>query len=526
MRNKKMWSLLLAAAMTMGILAGCVKESSENEKQEQSSQQVSEEADSSESSTAEDESTGSDTEPTKLVWYRFAFNSSGDYTTALEHVTEQLNEYLKDKINVTVEMKCFSASEYGTKLSMAMAANEQVDIFWTGSTYSMNTPKELVADGSVYDLTDLVKNNSTLFGYLSEDFWDLTKYDDKIYFVPNFKDMGTGYGIMFNAEAVEKANFDISSVKELADLEPYYAAIKDEYSLPHGIGTVKNGPVGVFSIFTGNSSYIYTPFSCDNQVAYDLETGKVVNVVETDEYEETLYTLRDFNQKGYIPSWLATDTDNSKHNELVSSNDYGVENAGVYPDYESYWVGTYGYEGKYLQLSDVLLDRDGALGSAYAIPSYSENAEKAVEFLALLETDRTVGDLARFGVEGENYTVDSDGFISVIADSGYSFPAFATTSLLNMSLTVGQSETMYDATKQFVEDETQSPLLGFAFDSSKVDAEIAAIKEVATSYALLNTGDMDVATVLPEYRDALKDAGIDRIIEEAQRQIDEYMQSK
>lgn len=510
MKKAKLFSLLLAGIVCIAAAAGCSPGGSSSGTQ-------------TNSGTEGDPSVSS--EPVNIVWYRYGFNASGDYASAVNNVSEQLNEYLKEKINVTVEMQCFSGKEYGTKLSLAMASRQPVDLFWTGSTYSMNTPRELVKDGSVYDLTELVKNNEKLYGYMPESIWDVSKYDDKIYFVPNFKDMGNGAGIMFNGELVKKTNFDVSKVKKLADLEPYLEAIKDECQAPCMISGTSSFSTGIFNTFTQNNPYIYSVFAT-GQIAFDRNTNKVINVIETDEYEETVNTLRDFNQKGYIPSWMATDTDSSKQNECVKTNDYGVRNAGVYPDYESFWKATYGFEGKYLQLSDILLDRDGALGSAYAVPVYSTKAEAAVKFLDLLETDKTVGDFALYGVKDKNYQVDPDGSVTKIADSGYSFPAYAVNSLLNASLLKGQEPSFYESVKKFVEDETVSPLFGFSFDSSKVDAELAAIKEVASGYSLLNTGDMDVDKVLPEYRGALKEAGIDRVIEEAQRQIDEYLQSK
>ncbi len=516
MKKAKLMALLLATAMCTSALWGCG--SDETSSSGGSSQDTS--------GTASDTNSDTASEPENIVWYRFGFNASGDYSTAVKNVTDELNTYLKDKINVTVEMQCFSSKEYGTKLSLAMASKEPVDLFWAGSTYSMNTPKELVRDGSVYDLTELVMNSPDLYNYMSEDIWEISKYDGKIYFVPNFKDMGNGAGLMFSAKWVEEADFDISTVKKLSDLEPFLAAIKDAGCEAPYLGAGANsGPMGNFFIFVQNNPYIYSPFSAE-VVAFDRNTNQVVNMAETDVYEETVYTLQDFNEKGYIPSWLATDTDSSKLNQCRQDNNYGVINAGVYPDYESFWLASYGHEGKYLQMSDILLDRDGTLGSSYAVPVYSTKAEAAVKFLTLLETDRTVGDLIFYGVKDKNYTVDADGFITQSPDSGYSFPLWATTTLLNVSLMAGQSENTYDAVKQFVEDEVTSPLFGFAFDPSAVEAEITAVKEVATGYSLFGTGDMDVATDLPAFREELREAGVDRIIEEAQRQVDEYLQSK
>ena len=513
MKRAKILSLLLAGILSLGALTGC----------NQSAPSSGAESDSSSASVSDGSGQGEET--ANIVWYRFGFNSSGDYTTALHNVSEELNNYLKEKINLTVDMQCFSSKEYGTKLSLAMASQEQVDLFWTGSTYNMLTPNELIEDKAVYDLTELVENNVNLYGYMSEEIWNTSRYDGKLYFVPNFKDMGRGGGLMFNAELVKKSGFDVSTVKKLADLEPFFAAIAEECSMPCSFARLNSGAFGTFLTFTENNPYIYLPFGV-NCIAYDMTSKKVVNLAELESYEETLNTLRDFNQKGYIPSWMATDTDSSKANEYQKNNDYGVTNAGVYPAYESFWLANYGHEGKYLLLSDILIDRNNTLGSAYAVPAYSKNPEAAVRFLELLETDKVVGDFARYGVKNENYTVDAEGYITAIADSGYSFPSFATTSLLNMSLLKGQSSTTYEDTVKFVDETVESPLYAFAFETTGVKAELAAISEVLNGYSLLGTGDMDVAAALPELRAALQEAGIDKVIQEAQKQVDAYLQGK
>ena len=353
---------------------------------------------------------------------------------------------------------------------------------------------------------------------MSQTIWDTSRFDGRLYVVPNFKDMGTGRGLMFNKALVDKAGFDVSSVDTLADLEPYFAAIKDECTYPAAFLRLSTGPEAWYHMF-----YAKNAISLSQYIYYDPDTQTVYNCVDTPEFEETLKLIREFNQKGYVPSWAATDEGSAKVNELQKSGDVGVLNAGVFPAYENYWISNYGWEGKYLQMSDILLDRASTMGSSYAIPVYAENPQVSMDFITLLETDRVVGDLARYGVEGENYTRNDDGTVSPIADSGYSFPSFATTTLLNMSLLQGQSETTYQDTIDFVNEAIPSPLVAFAFDPTNVKAEVAAISETASSYNLFATGDLDPATELPKMRETLKSIGIDKVVEEAQKQIDAYL---
>ncbi|MNZ88202.1 hypothetical protein D3C78_1070870 [compost metagenome] len=65
------------------------------------------------------------------------------------------------------------------------------------------------------------------------------------------------------------------------------------------------------------------------------------------------------------------------------------------------------------------------------------------------------------------------------------------------------------------------------FDSEPVKAEVGALANVIRQYQrALETGSVDVDKALAEYEAKLKDAGIDKVIAEKQRQFDEFLASK
>ena len=69
--------------------------------------------------------------------------------------------------------------------------------------------------------------------------------------------------------------------------------------------------------------------------------------------------------------------------------------------------------------------------------------------------------------------------------------------------------------------------MGWVFNSAPVANEITACTNVIKEYAYgLEVGAVDVDEVLPKFQQALKDAGIDRVIEEKQKQIDEWLAAK
>ena len=66
---------------------------------------------------------------------------------------------------------------------------------------------------------------------------------------------------------------------------------------------------------------------------------------------------------------------------------------------------------------------------------------------------------------------------------------------------------------------------GYSFDPSPVSGEVLAVTEVTSNYRpVLECGLADdVDAALDEFNRQLDEAGIDRIIEENQRQLDEWL---
>ena len=69
--------------------------------------------------------------------------------------------------------------------------------------------------------------------------------------------------------------------------------------------------------------------------------------------------------------------------------------------------------------------------------------------------------------------------------------------------------------------------MGFIWDSSSVMNQVTACNNVASEYrTALSWGAIDPAENLPKYIQALKDAGIDEIIAEKQKQLNEFLAKK
>ena len=66
--------------------------------------------------------------------------------------------------------------------------------------------------------------------------------------------------------------------------------------------------------------------------------------------------------------------------------------------------------------------------------------------------------------------------------------------------------------------------MGYNFDTSSVSSEITAvIAEIGKYGPALNVGTVDTESMLPKFLEALDAAGMNKIIEENQRQLDAWL---
>nr|WP_225446570.1 DUF3502 domain-containing protein [Paenibacillus rhizovicinus] len=86
-----------------------------------------------------------------------------------------------------------------------------------------------------------------------------------------------------------------------------------------------------------------------------------------------------------------------------------------------------------------------------------------------------------------------------------------------------KTRTKRETYRAYNEQAVLSKSLGFTFDPTSVQNEIAACNTVLTQYAIgLNSGGLDPDKYVPELNKKLKAAGIDTIIAEKQRQVDAW----
>lgn len=513
---KRLAALTLAGAMVGGALTGCgsSQSSQATENEENTSVQATESA-AEESKAPADEG-----EPVELVWYVAGYGPQAD----LDSVLAEANAYLKEKLNCTLKIVESDFGSYDQKMQMVIASQEEYDLCFTANW--SNDFYNNVNKNAFLELDDLVSEYAPeLSETMPESGWEAAKVNGKLYAVPNMQIWARANAVILDKEVVEKYNFDTSTVSSLKDLEPLMAAVKaDNPNMYPFAADVQ----GILDFLTMNMGYDeLAGRHIPGVVMFDDEELKVVNQFELPQVQEHYQLMYEWAQKGYIRLDAATITDSLP--EVKAGNHIARLTGTVKPGLEAIEKENFGgRDVEIVSLSDPWLCTSGITATMTAISRTSKNPEKAMQFINLFNTDAYLYNLITQGIEGKHYETLEDGYIAPIDNSGY-FPNadWMYGNQFLAYLKEGQDADVWDQTIELNTSAKNSVALGFAFDPSNVQNEIASVNAVVKEFELsLDTGAVDPATTMPQFLDKLEQAGSQTIIDEVQRQLDEWKATK
>lgn len=454
--------------------------------------------------------------PYEIIWYHI----NAPQKDTLE-VFNEVNKYIKPKINAHVTIKMVDWNEYDNVMKAVIASGEKYDICFTSSW--ANDYFENANKGSFREVSSLLdKHGHKIVETSNKILLDGTKIKGKNYAIPCKQEIGHQFALIFNHKYVEKYGFDISRISKLEDIEPMLNIIKE------------NEPdVIPYAITGGFNHSLALPFdriieNIPGSLYYDNRTQyKVTNEIETLEYKNYLSIMHRWNRLGYIAedapymgvsisnfekegNWFASITSNVPHGDIILSTRCG-------------------YKIDVIPLHKPIIKNRDLSGSMLAISSISSNPEIAMKFIDLLHSDKYLYNLVTYGIEGKHYIKNSDGTISYPEgktqfNCDYGMAPFTTGNLMLTYILKDYPLTYLDDYENFNSIGIKSPLIGFWFDPSNVKNEIASLSSISSEFLpALNTGAIDPEVYLPVFISKLNDAGLQKVLDEEQKQLKEWM---
>jgi putative aldouronate transport system substrate-binding protein len=127
-----------------------------------------------------------------------------------------------------------------------------------------------------------------------------------------------------------------------------------------------------------------------------------------------------------------------------------------------------------------------------------------------------------YGIEGKHFEYVSENVIKKLTDT-WTLPGYQQATFFNMSTIEGSQADMWDQVKKLNEAAYSSQCLGFMINMEPINDELSNCRTIWDKYrAELQTGTSDPDVAVPALMAELKNNGFDKIMEEAQKQLNEY----
>ena len=535
---KKRLITLASLCLALSFFAGCNSSTSTDSTTKEAdtttaakTSKADDTADKTTEDTASQDSTKADNsgdlEPVDLIYY-IRSTEQDDAAT----VQAAMDEYFKNELNCTV--KVIPVNEWTTKMPLVFSAGEQVDLTYEQANTGYYTN---VANNIYLPLDDLLAEYGQ--GILEQmeintpGLIDAPRVGGVLYGIPCEKQTAQCEAWYFRKDIADEIGLNVDDLTSLQDLEPYLEKVKEThpemtpYYVSSGSGISTEWTTDIIK----DNPYKYEELTgAITLLVVDLEEGKVLNHYETEWDLDRYQTLKKWQDAGYINPDAATTT-TSGGDMLQAGKTWLVGGGGAPTTLGSYKL-TYGTEFYRWRATGPIANTYQNTTALTCIPRTSIDPERAMMVINKFHTDPVIINLFNSGVEGKHHVIDDNGRFALPEgatsrqDTGYAygFETFFGNMFLN-NLWANDAEDRYEELRQYNTDARQSKIMGFYVDMSNITTEFAAVEAVRTQYApLLRAGVVtDVEATLKEMNDKMYANGLQTVIDEAQRQYDEFV---
>lgn len=513
---KKLLSLLCVAAMLLAMLTACSGSSS-------SAPAADAGADDGNTGTSAPADSGSNEEVVEIVWM-----VGGNSPNQTEDVIRALNEKSAADIGVTVDFR-FQTSDSTAVLAVLSAGDSDVDLVFSCNWFA--DYRSSANNNYFMDLTNLLPELApALWEKIPTQLWEGMRVNGNIYGVPTWKDSAETQfwigeiDVLEDLDATEDFyNADVrldSMTPVLEKIRDWMAESTKNLSAEGGTSPIVMDKRGDWSI----------KIEWDSLAAQDLEIG-VKNFGDANPTVQWMYDDAEFVEDlKTLKKWADTGISNGIAAAQLESVPRGVISRGIGWDGAQYtvWGGdAVGYNTVLAPAGGPFLKSSAALGSANCIPLNAKHVEATLKYLEYINTNAEYRNMLAYGIEGVNYEEVDGRYRALNGDWVAPNYTMASFDMLLAPVEVPDAD-MYKTICDGVNTAPTNTLTGFTPDLSSVQNEIAACSSITAEYAYaLHRGDVeDVDAAIEEYRAAMEKLGLQTIIDELQRQVDEFVASK
>lgn len=472
---------------------------------------------------------------------------SGELAATTDAALAELNDILTEKINAELQIYYISWTDYLSNYNLTLAQMDgSVDLVGTASDWLDAWPN--AKNGAFLELSEemLQTYAPKTWASVSPEHWELCKYDGEIYLIPedNYAQW-TNHGFIYRMDWAKEAGL-ADGVQSWEDLTTYFKYVKETYPdiIPWDSDGTQYGQMAGGWI-TSHSNYVSIDGISANAMwggtKDDLYTIYSPYMTETDSLVEYAKMMKEWDEIGV---WQ---TDVLNNTASTNRDDYRVGKVAAEQHHTQTWTDLVSHT---TQNTIYDTDEDAETGFFYfgqetgnvvalnithgamAVSAGSENPERALMVYDMIRNDPECYQLLCYGQEGVSWEKTDDGMKTT--PEGYNADTQNVNAVTNFWWGRNDDLELRDASRnwekidalyaEYDSKKIDYPYGQFILNNDNIQSYIANINEIYTNYMKqISFGKYSgtAEEIVAEFQQALKDAGIDIVTEEIQRQIDE-----
>lgn len=448
------------------------------------------------------------------------------HNDVVDEVLEELNKKLKDDLNAEISFEFIYdyPDAYLNRIRQDIAAGIPCDAFYF-SSYFPQSLDALAKEGLVKDITELFPMYAhNYYGQFASDDILAVSTEGKLYGIPAKLPGANKKCVIVRQDLMEK--YSIPEIKSFDDYEVFLQAIKknEPDMIPMNYWDTT---VGLFSDVCG---YVNMDYDMGLVYKWDSPSIKIEAWEQTPVFMEGIGRIRSWFENGYL-----------LENVGIAETDERMIANGKWASFVGQWGDQFEYNSilrtkqvtewnyKAYPLHDGLSARNTPMESGLAINEKSRNAERVLMFINWLQSEQEHYDMLMYGVKGKHY-VEKNDYIEppegTVPSQSFFFWGWKAP-FRNIEYERANFPGLKDEVNRYREVITKytkyPPHTGFYPDYSTLGSIITARRlsnSTLDRYIYMGSfSDRDVE----EYIKEQKDAGIDNLVEEIQKQLDQFV---
>jgi len=456
-------------------------------------------------------------------------NAPQELDAALAAVNDKL---VQDGLNLDVEVVYIPWDAWDQRTNIMLSTGEPFELF---HVMENRLPTQtFAARGALTPIDDLLEDyGDVLLERFTENEWSALQLEGQIYSVPARWRQTAGYGgpngsITARADLLEKYGLPMpTNAEELLDIgEELQQRVKDDLGETWYFWDHEMQVTPVYFFRTLDNWPFYVDYA--EEIIYIDQDGNVEAYFETEEFR----MAADFQREMYVrglrhPDILSVPRDLKSQATDTGRYLFGLGTGPLssyptivqlFPDAE--------LEQFYLA-EDKPFYETLPVWNSNSVPSTTDQPQAGIEFLNWLYASDENHDLFLYGIPGEHYEPVGENRMTQVRTEGgqpvYAHPFWQTQFIPFANFGTDALDALVDSYLTPMDNIENAINVGFVFDKEPVSAEWAnVLAEREASMYPIKWGVVSFEDHFDEAIGRMRAAGLDKIVEEYQRQFDEW----